>query len=207
LLLPEHNPLLVAKQAASLDLLSGGRLTLGVGVGWSAEEFDALGIPFAQRGARTLEYVEALRSVWGSDPASYQGRFASFSAVRVNPKPVQGAALPIVFGGNTDRALARAATAGDGWYGFNVPGLDGVRGRLASLRRRCEEAGRDIGELHLAAAVTDAQPDDLPELDALGLDELVVVAGPPDDPAAVGDWVGSLADAWLDPRRGARPAL
>ena len=108
LLLPEHNPVVVAKQAASLDVMSGGRFTLGVGVGWSAEEFAALGVPFERRGARTAEYVAALRELWGSDHASFAGRFVNFDSIRVYPKPVRDRRLPVVFGGNS----ARGADAG-----------------------------------------------------------------------------------------------
>ena len=88
LLLPEHNPLIVAKQAATLDVLSRGRFVLGVGIGWSAEEFAALGVPFAGRGARTREYVEAMRSLWRNDPSSYSGELVRFERVRCFPKPV-----------------------------------------------------------------------------------------------------------------------
>jgi len=91
LLLPEHNPVLMAKQAATLDTLSGGRLTLGVGVGWSREEFEALGVPFARRAARTAEYVDAMRTLWRDDVATFDGEFVEFDSVRVNPKPVRDA--------------------------------------------------------------------------------------------------------------------
>ncbi len=86
-MLPEHNPVVVAKQAATLDSLSGGRFTLGVGIGWSREEFDALGVPFERRGARTAEYVAAMRTLWRDEIASFDGEFVSFDSVRVNPKP------------------------------------------------------------------------------------------------------------------------
>src|SRR5580704_8732587 len=99
LLLPEHNPVLAAKQAATLDVLSGGRLTLGVGIGWSAEEFAALGVEFRRRGARTAEYVAAMRALWADDVASFQGEFVQFSAVRVNPRPVRDRRIPVVLGG------------------------------------------------------------------------------------------------------------
>src|SRR3954464_5583146 len=87
LLLPEHNPVLMAKQAATLDTLSGGRLTLGIGIGWSREEFDALGIPFERRSARTAEYVAAMRTLWRENVASFDGEFIHFESIRVNPKP------------------------------------------------------------------------------------------------------------------------
>src|SRR6201999_3385043 len=105
LLLPEHNPVVAAKQAATLDVLSSGRLTLGIGIGWSAEEFAALGVPFARRGERTAEYVAAMRTLGADDVASFSGEFARFDNVRVNPKPVHGRRIPIVAGGNSDAAL------------------------------------------------------------------------------------------------------
>src|SRR5271166_3686603 len=124
LLLPEHNPVVVAKQAASLDRLSSGRLTLGVGVGWSREEFAALGVPFAHRAARTAEYVAAMRALWRDDVASFDGKFVGFDAIRVNPKPVRDRRIPIVLGGNSEVALRRVAawaTAGTGSTSMGWP--------------------------------------------------------------------------------------
>src|SRR5580700_7597385 len=120
LLLPEHNPVLAAKQAATLDVLSGGRLTLGVGIGWSAEEFAALGIPFERRAQRTAEYVAAMRTLWSADTASFRGDFTDFTGARVYPKPVRDRRIPVVFGGNSDAAIRRVAAHGDGWYGFSL---------------------------------------------------------------------------------------
>ncbi|MBV9921160.1 MAG: LLM class F420-dependent oxidoreductase, partial [Pseudonocardia sp.] len=146
LLLPEHNPVLVAKQAASLDVLSCGRFTLGVGIGWSAEEFAALGIPFARRAQRTADYIAAIRTLWAEDVASHEGEFARFDAVRVYPKPLHGRRIPIVLGGNSDPALARIAAFGDGWYGFNLA-TAAVTERVGVLTRECERRGRDLAEL------------------------------------------------------------
>ena len=101
LLLPEHNPLLVAKQAASLDSLSGGRFVLGIGIGWSSEEFAALGVPFQGRARRTQEYVDVMRTLWGSSTASYSGEFVRFDQVRSYPKPRSGATIPVILGGNS----------------------------------------------------------------------------------------------------------
>lgn len=197
LLLPEHNPVMLAKQAASLDTLSAGRLTLGVGVGWSREEFAALGIPFARRGARAAEYVAAMRTLWRQDVASFAGEFVSFDAVRVNPKPVRDRRIPIVLGGNSDAALRRVAVWGDGWYGFNLADSEAVRGRLAKLGELCREAGRDPRELHVALALTGPEPGDLAALSELGVSELVLVQAPPEDPEAAADWVAGLADRWI----------
>ena len=196
LLLPEHNPVLVAKQAATLDSLSGGRFTLGIGIGWSREEFEALGVAFERRGARTAEYVAAIRTLWRDDVASFDGEFVGFDSVRVNPKPVRDRRIPIVLGGNSDAALHRAAAWGDGWYGFNVDDVPAAGERVATLRRLCRELDRDPEELRLAVALRDPQPADVDALDDLGVDELVVVAGPPDDPAEASDWVARLADQW-----------
>jgi len=194
LLLPEHNAVAAAKTVASIDVLSGGRFTLGVGVGWSAEEFEALGVPFEGRGRRTEEYVEAMRVLWRDDVASFAGAHVGFDRVRCYPKPVRRA-VPVVFGGNGDRALRRVATHGDGWYGFNVP-LDALGERLETLRAACRAEGRDAGSVETAAALVGADPSHLPQIAALGLDELVVVEAPPADTQEVAPWVAELARRW-----------
>ncbi|MGB0097660.1 MAG: LLM class F420-dependent oxidoreductase [Solirubrobacteraceae bacterium] len=196
LLAPEHNPVLLAKQAASLDVLSGGRLTVGVGIGWSREEFAALGIPFARRGERTAEYIAAMRALWREDIASFDGEFVAFDAVRVNPKPLRDRQIPIVLGGNSDAALRRVAAWGDGWYGFNLAGLDAVRERLAVLDELSRENGRDVRELRIAVALTGGEPGDLGALAELGVSELVLVEAPPEDSRAAASWVAALADRW-----------
>jgi probable F420-dependent oxidoreductase len=197
LLLPEHNPVLVAKQAATLDTLCEGRLTLGVGIGWCREEFDALGVPFERRVARTAEYVEAIRTLWRDDIASFDGEFVSFDSVRLNPKPHGGRRIPIVVGGNSDAALRRAAAWGDGWYGFNLDGVRGVADRIAYLQRLCGERGRDPGELRVSVVLRDLDIRDVRPLAELGVDELVLVGGPPRDARVAADWVSALADHWI----------
>lgn len=197
LLLPEHNPVVVAKQAASLDRLSRGRLTLGVGVGWSREEFAALGVPFAHRGARTAEYAAAMRTLWRDDVASFDGEFVRFDSIRVNPTPVRDRRIPIVLGGNSDSALRRVAAWGDGWYGFNLDGPDAVRDRLAALERLCADQGRDRAQLRLSVALRAPSVGDVGVLAELGIDELVLVESPPDDPKAAAGWVSALAERWM----------
>ncbi|CAM4278986.1 Pyrimidine monooxygenase RutA [Mycobacterium basiliense] len=197
LLLPEHNPVVVAKQSASLDRLSGGRLTLGVGIGWAREEFAALGVPFEQRAARTTEYVAAMRTLWREDVASFTGKFVAFDSVRVNPKPVRDRHLPVMVGGNSDAALARVAAWGDGWYGFNLDGVAGVCERVGTLERLCAESGRDRQELRLSVALRNPQASDVAVLANLGVDELVLVESPPEDADAVAHWASALADYWL----------
>jgi probable F420-dependent oxidoreductase len=200
LLLPEHNPVVIAKKAATLDVLSNGRLVLGVGVGWSSEEFAALGVPFARRAARTREYVSAMRTIWHQDVASFEGEFVRFEAIRVNPKPLGGRAIPIVLGGNSDAALRRVARWGDGWYGFNMDGVADVAERVRYLRTCCDEAWRDMADLHLAVALRDPQPQDLTKLADVGIDELVIVEQPPSAPQQAATWVTTLADRWLPDR-------
>jgi probable F420-dependent oxidoreductase len=201
LLLPEHNPVLVAKQAATLDSLSGGRLTLGVGIGWSKEEFDALGVPFERRATRTKEYVAAIRTLWRDDIASFDGEFVRFDSVRVNPKPVVDRRIPIVIGGNSDAALRRMVAWGDGWYGFNLAGVRAVAERIRFVNRLCDECGRDPGELRLTVALRDLSVRDVGPLAELGVDELVLVDGPPDDARVAADWVSALADHWISALR------
>jgi probable F420-dependent oxidoreductase len=194
LLLPEHNPVVTAKQVASLDKLSGGRLTLGVGVGWSREEFEALGVPFERRGARTAEYVAAMRTLWRDDIASFDGEFVGFNSIRVNPKPRHR--IPVVVGGNSDAALRRVAAWGDGWYGFNLDGVAAVGDCVGRLGRLCAESGRDRAELVLSVALAKPLIDDVGVLADLGVDELVLVESPPEDADAVPGWISELADEW-----------
>ncbi len=195
LLLAEHNPVIAAKQAATLDVLSGGRLTLGIGIGWSAEEFAALGIPFDRRAQRTAEYVAAMRKLWATDLSSFSGEFTRFDAVRVNPKPVRGRRIPVVVGGNSDAALRRVADFGDGWYGFNLP-AERVEERIGVLSGMCREKGRSLAELTVAVAVTGCSPDAVPRLAAAGVTEVVLLGAPPQSAAAATRWVTDLAADW-----------
>lgn len=197
LLLPEHNPVTVAKRAASLDVLSGGRLVLGVGVGWSREEFAALGVPYARRAARTREYVMAMRTIWREEVASYGGEFVAFDGIRVYPKPVGGREISVVVGGNSDAALRRVAKWGDGWYGFDLVDVAQVAERVAYLRRCCDDIGRDLTELQLAVALQQPRPSDPEALLELGVDELVVVEAPPAEAQRAGEWVAALAERWV----------
>jgi len=193
LLLPEHNPVVVAKQVATLDRLSGGRFTLGVGIGWSREEFDTLGVPFERRDGRTAEYVAAMRTLWSDDIASFAGEFVHFERVRLNPKPVRDRRIPIVLGGNSDAALRRVVKWGDGWYGFNLRDVAAVAERVALIRRLCADAGRDPSDLQLAVALQQLRHTDVPALSEVGINELVIVDSPPDNVPAIPDWVAGLA--------------
>ena len=149
LVLPYRNPVNLAAEAAALDVLSDGRFVLGVGAGWMREEFGALGIDPAERGARTDEHIEVLRALWTQDPASFSGRFTSFDGIVLATTPRSEGGPPVWVGGNTDVALRRAVRLGDGWHGFEVypEDMPGVRERL---ERAGADAGRDPRELALS---------------------------------------------------------
>ena len=115
IILPQRNPLVLAKQLATLDVLSGGRLIFGVGVGYLEPEFRALGIPFETRGAMTDDYLAAMRAIWGQAQPAHRGRFVSFDNVQAHPQPVQRPHPPIVIGGHTEPALRRTVRFAEGW--------------------------------------------------------------------------------------------
>jgi probable F420-dependent oxidoreductase len=138
LILPQRQTVLVAKQAAEVAILSGGRLRLGVGIGWNRVEYDALGVPFSHRGRRQEEQVELLRRLWAEDSVSFDGRFHTIDRAGINPRPET--AIPVWFGGRVPALLERCARIGDGWVPIDKPD-DATRERLATIRRRREEAG------------------------------------------------------------------
>src|SRR4051812_40735639 len=142
LLLPQHNPVVLAKRAATIDALSGGRLMLGIGVGWLKEEAEAVGVTFADRGRRTDEYIGAMRALWRDRPARYEGEFVRFSNVSSTPAPAQPGGVPIVVGGTSKGAVRRAGRLGDGYFPIGV-GPDELPGVLDAVRREATNAGRD----------------------------------------------------------------
>src|SRR5262249_4932135 len=117
-LIAQRNPVVLAKEMASLDVLSGGRLILGIGAGYLEPEFRALGVPFVARGARTDEYIAAMRVLWTADKPSFDGRFVKFAGIQSRPQPAQRGGPPIVVGGASDAAIERAVASAQGWYGF-----------------------------------------------------------------------------------------
>ncbi len=134
-LIAQRNPLVLAKEMASLDVVSGGRLLLGIGAGYLHQEFVALGVPFRERGARTDEYVAAMRTLWNDERPSFHGRFVQFDAIQAMPRPVQTGGPPIVIGGASDAALRRSVDYAQGWYGFALD-VEQTAQVLARLRRR-----------------------------------------------------------------------
>jgi probable F420-dependent oxidoreductase len=148
LLLPQRNPVYVAKEISSLDWLSGGRVDLGVGVGWLKEEFDALNVPWERRGVRTDEYLEVLRTLWCDDVSSFAGATYTLPPCEMFPKPLQQPHPPVHIGGETTAALRRAARVGQGWHTFNRSPAELAEG-LKELDQQLEEAGRSRDELRI----------------------------------------------------------
>jgi probable F420-dependent oxidoreductase len=175
-LLPLRHPIAVARMATTVDVLSGGRLTLGVGIGWLEEEFRAAGVDFASRAGRTRESVRALRVLWTEPEPAFEGRHVAFGPVRFEPKPVQKPHPPIVLGGESEAALRRAAAVGDGWYGVgHTPETAGPQiARLHALR---DEAGRGAlpFECTVSAGVPTLSRADLRRFADAGVDRVVCV--------------------------------
>jgi probable F420-dependent oxidoreductase len=137
-----------AKEVSSLDWLSGGRVDLGIGVGWLKEEFDALGVPWERRGARTDEYLEVLHTLWCDDTSSYEGELYSLPPCEMFPKPLQQPHPPLHFGGESEAALRRVARVGRGWHTFNRTPAELAAG-VAQLDRHLEGAGRRRADVRI----------------------------------------------------------
>lgn len=150
LILPQRNPVVLAKECATLDRLSGGRLVLGVGVGWLREEFVALGIPFEDRAARTDEWIAALRTLWREEEPTFHGRFASFERAISSPKPARPQGIPIVVGGHSDAAARRAGRLGDGFFPARA-NLEETRRFIGLVRASATEHGRDPDSIEITA--------------------------------------------------------
>ena len=174
LILPQRNPVILAKELATLDVLSGGRVTLGVGAGWLAEEFAALGIPFDDRGRRTDEYVAVLRALWTQEVASYSGEFISFTDVYCRPMPVQRP-IPIVVGGHSLRAARRAGELGDGFFPASAQWED-LPGLVAAVRESAERAGRNPASIEVTMG-TRPEREWVERLASTGVDRIVIPAG------------------------------
>lgn len=168
LILPQHNPVITAKQVASLDHLSGGRMILGIGVGWLKEEFEALGVPFEDRAARTDEYILAMRELWGAERPSFQGKFVRFEGTYCRPQPVNGA-VPIVVGGHSKAAARRAGRLGDGFF----PARGAASELFSLVRQAAAEAGRDPDAIEFTASMPE-NPEEIPALASAGVARLLV---------------------------------
>jgi probable F420-dependent oxidoreductase len=157
LILPQRHPVYVAKELATLDVLSGGRALLGVGIGWLREEFETVGIPFRERAARTEESIQAIRSLWKSEPEAFEGRFYRWAPVESHPKPVQRGGVPILVGGHVEGAARRAARFGDGFFPVRGRDVKELSNLIAVLKDECAKIGRDPRQVEITtqAAVKD----------------------------------------------------
>ncbi len=176
LLVPQRNPVYTAKSVASLDWLSGGRVDLGVGVGWLREEFASLGVPWERRGDRTRSYLNVMRALWRDDVSAYKDEFYELAPCRQFPKPVQRPNPPVLFGGESDAALARVAEIGDGWYGFNLTPAT-AKERIAQIDARLARAGRKRSEIRIYGTPAWREPlgaDSLARFADAGVEQLIV---------------------------------
>jgi probable F420-dependent oxidoreductase len=173
LILAERNPVVTAKEVATLDSLSGGRVTLGVGVGWLKEEFDAIGVPFERRGKRLDENIEAMRALWTQDKPSYDGEFVSFTNAICSPRPAQGS-VPIVIGGHTEAAARRAGRLGDGFF----PAKGETEHLIEVMRDTARDAGRDPDAIEITTGGGDVfgpgALDSVAKLADIGVERIVV---------------------------------
>src|ERR1039458_3896598 len=153
LLLPQFNPVIAAKHLRRPAVLSEGRLTVGIGVGWSEHEYEVLGIPYHDRGSRADDYLKAMKALWSQDKPVYHGKFVSFDGLQANPRPVQQPNPPIVIGGLSEEAYRRAVRQGNGWFGFGLDPEDTKRA-LAGLREAATRHSRpiELGELEISVA-------------------------------------------------------
>jgi probable F420-dependent oxidoreductase len=168
LILPQHNPVVIAKQVATLDHLCSGRVLLGIGVGWLKEEFDALGASFDDRGERMDEYVHAMRALWSQPRPTFHGDFVRFDGAYCRPQPVHGS-VPIIIGGHSRIAARRAGRLGDGFF----PARGASEELIALARRTAADHDRDPHALEITTSMP-ATLDEIPHLVALGVDRVLV---------------------------------
>jgi len=176
-LLPQRNPVYTAKDASTVDWLSGGRLDLGIGIGWLRAEFEAVAAPFEHRADRCREYIEVMRRLWCDDVSEHRGTFYSLPRCRMYPKPLQRPHPPLYFGGESDAALRRVADLGGGWHGFNI-GPDEAAERVAHLEGLLEERGRTLAEVDVTVSsyLKPVEPENLAAYRDAGVDQLVLPA-------------------------------
>jgi probable F420-dependent oxidoreductase len=188
IILPQRQALVIAKQLASLDVLSNGRVIFGIGVGWCEPEMRAVGVPFAERGRIADDYLAAMRALWTLPKPSYHGAYVSFDSVQAMPRPVQRP-IPIVVGGRTPPAYRRAVTQGHGWYGFGLD-VEATRTCVAALREAARKSSRpaELGTLEISATPPSYDVPDRATLDAYaaaGVDRLILRPRPDMDAAAL----------------------
>jgi len=172
-ILPQRHPFYVAKEFASLDVLSKGRAILGVGIGWLEEEFDAMGVAFKDRAAITEESCRAIRSLWGEKACGFAGDHYRWAPVESNPKPVQKPGVPIVVGGHVEGAARRAARVGDGWFPARGD-LESLPPLIAAMHDECRKQGREPEEVEVSAVGQNLDRDTVKRYEDIGVSRLIV---------------------------------
>lgn len=183
LLIAQRDPIVLAKELAGIDVLSKGRLLFGLGAGYVPRQFEALGIPYKERGARTTEHIEVLRTLWTQEKPAFDGQFTKFSGIQSRPMPVQKPHPPIIVGGDSTAALRRAVAQGDGWYGWYD--LEGTAQMLKALEEAAKQTERpdSLGRLEITITPTRDTPgaidaDLAKRFEDLGVDRLVLIRDP-----------------------------
>lgn len=171
---PQRNPVYTAKEIATIDFLSGGRVSLGAGIGWFREEFEVLGVPFEDRAARTREYLQVILRLWQDEVAAHDGDLYTLPPCRMDPKPVQQPHPPIFFGGTSEPALARVADLGQGWLGLNLT-FEQTAGAVQRLEKMLADRGRSLSDVEIAACpfLQPFTPDDVARYAEAGVDQIV----------------------------------
>jgi probable F420-dependent oxidoreductase len=200
-LVPEHNPLVLAKTVATLDRLSGGRFILGVGIGWLAEEFQALGLSFERRAQRTREYIDVMRKLWAERRSSHNSEFVKFGDVLSYPKPANNRGVPVWFGGESGPALRRVAEYGDGWIGFNLS-PDQAVAKIKRIEELLKANGRKRSDVKLAVSpyTNPIRPDDLKRYRDAGAEEVaLIVFDPPSSERELVTRMEQMAREFVEP--------
>jgi probable F420-dependent oxidoreductase len=174
LILPQRNPIVLSKEVATLDVLSGGRAILGVGVGWLKEEFDAIGVDFDDRGPITDEYMQALRELWTAEEPTFSGRWTSFEKAKMYPKPAQAGGVPLHVGGHSKAAARRAGRYGDGFFPAKGS-IDELAALFEVARASATEAGRDPSTIEMTCGGA-MDVDGVKRFADIGADRLVIPA-------------------------------
>ncbi|HEY6598228.1 MAG TPA: LLM class F420-dependent oxidoreductase [Pseudomonadales bacterium] len=179
-ILSQTSPLLLAKQAASLDLVSNGRFMLGVGIGWLQEEFVAMGTPFERRGARFDDYVVAMKKVWSGDVVEHDSEFLNWHGFKSYPVPVQKPHVPVIIGGAKGKIYERIATVGDGWFA-PVPDPAVLKQSLNDLKAACKKVGRNYNDIEITTMwMPQGGLDSIKVLQDLGVSRVTTFANPAD---------------------------
>jgi probable F420-dependent oxidoreductase len=174
MILPLRNPVVLAKQLASVDVLSGGRLIFGVGISNIEGEYNAVGMPFDHKGKRAEEAIALMKALWSMERAQFRGRFFSIEGFRAEPRPIQKPHPPIIFGGKSTYAFSRTARLGNGWFGYGLD-LEATANCISGIRAACDENGRDPGQIEISITPkADLKVDLVHQYEDLGVRRLII---------------------------------